>query len=155
MTWNLTDWLNQARPARAELYQYRTIPETIYGIRVWPGSYEAREWVFEFVRRPTANRQEYAIVTPTGVEVYHVPNPQTPWVEAQGSIRMYPLQTMFREAMGTQGTSKEEFYVLRDGESCLILLRDMHKSVGFTAPIRPALEKPSLPDGHHYELQFE
>ncbi|RDX40601.1 hypothetical protein OH76DRAFT_1365989 [Lentinus brumalis] len=141
----IADVSTQERPRDPRLYQTQPIPGTKYSLRLFPGSYVAREWCLEFI----LTRSEKPILTPANVTVWHIPDPD--WAEGVGYNRIFSLEDTFTDSLPGVPI-KEEKYVLRDGEKVIVYMPK--KSVEFIVPRRPPHTLPFLPGGEHYKLAF-
>ncbi|KAI0696211.1 hypothetical protein C8T65DRAFT_743660 [Cerioporus squamosus] len=136
------------RPVNPDGYRVRTVPGTNYSIRMWEGSRQAAEWVFEVYD----NQTNSPLCPPEGtIQVWHVPNPG--WGEGYPARHeIAPLEDLLNSSLG--GRAKGKTYLLHDGETCVVNFKEKNTSISFTAPTR-SLGPTYGKEGHdHYTLDF-
>jgi hypothetical protein len=98
---------------------------------MWGRGLEAkREYCLDFVRKATGN----PVNSPSGYEIWLVPNKKTPWLPVPIS-RLYSIERSFGIAEEAILPGEEKF-VLLEGTACLLQLPNKD-TVYFEVPVRP------------------
>ncbi|KAI0819562.1 hypothetical protein BC628DRAFT_1011084, partial [Trametes gibbosa] len=113
----------------------RSIPNSKYSIRLFPGSKAASEYCMDFVLSATGE----PVNSPFKFNLFAGPGPSTP-VGFAPTVGIRPLECSFGIAQKDIRPGAEKF-LLRDGQLCT-LQRPGHRDVRFTVPIRSRPEPP-------------
>ncbi|KAI0329841.1 hypothetical protein GY45DRAFT_1346276 [Cubamyces sp. BRFM 1775] len=108
----------------------RTIPDSEYSIRLYPGSISAAEFCMDFVHTATGQ----AVNSPFPYELWSVPNPALSGLSVPMVGRLKSAECVFGIRQEDILPGEEKFF-LRDGQTCL-LKRPGKRPLRFTVPIR-------------------
>ncbi|KAJ8474700.1 hypothetical protein ONZ51_g7039 [Trametes cubensis] len=118
-------------PKEVNKYVYiRSIPDTKYSIRLFPGSISAAEYCLDFVDSATGE----PVNSPFEFELWAVENPETPWLSMPVTMQMRSIEYAhgIKQADILPGHEK---FILRDGLTC-VLIRPGKPKIQFTVPVR-------------------
>ncbi|KAI9059093.1 hypothetical protein FKP32DRAFT_1580613, partial [Trametes sanguinea] len=129
-TKTLNTWVENTGPLPgAKSVFTQPIPDSIYSIRLFPGSISAAEYCMDFVVTATGQ----PVNSPFEFELWAVPHPDAPHL-TPFTGRLWSIE----HAHGIKQENilpGEEKFVLRDGLTCL-LRRPGQKAIRFTVPTR-------------------
>ncbi|KAI1789520.1 hypothetical protein LXA43DRAFT_892707 [Ganoderma leucocontextum] len=118
----------------------RSIPNSPYSIRLFPGSLAHQEYCMDFVVTSTGQ----PVNSPFEFELWALPSSHTPWLGGL-PMRVHSLERVYRYADADILAGAEKF-LLKDGQTCL-LKRPGHRNLRFTVPVRAAaLRRADLDD---------
>ncbi|KAI0371538.1 hypothetical protein BV20DRAFT_1043208 [Pilatotrama ljubarskyi] len=125
-------------PKETNKYVYiRSIPDTPYSIRLFPGSLATAEYCLDFVDSASGE----PVNSPFEFELWGVPDPETPWLSV-------PITQKIRSIERAHGIKQEDIlpghekFILRDGLTC-VLIRPGKPKIQFTVPIRKLPQAPA------------
>lgn len=115
----------------------RSLPDSEYSLRLFPGNIALQEYCADFVRTSTGQ----AVDCPQGFELWSFGG-------LLGSRRLHSLEHTFSSFVRRQpGAHDAETFVLRDGQS-YIVKRPGQRDIRFTVPVRDDVSQESHCDYH-------